>query len=88
MHDKMGELERIAISKAVQRELERSPKIKVLLHLQETGESSAYQIAKDFGWEPSKAHSIVKQLEKSRSVKVQPTVINNRLVKLIRIVGD
>jgi DNA-binding MarR family transcriptional regulator len=88
MHEKMKEMERIEISGAVQRELESNSKIKVLLHVQDKGEISAYQIAKDFGWQPSKAHAIVKQLEKSHSVRVRPDVVNGRSVKLIRLAGD
>ena len=83
----MNKAERLSISWAVQQELEKTPKIKVLLYLQDHGETSAYRIAKLFGWEPSKAHAVIKQLERSKSIKTEAKIINGRAVKLVKLAG-
>lgn len=88
MHDTMNEMERIEISKVVQKELEKNPKIRVLLHIQDKGQMSVWQLAKELDWQPSKAHAVVRQLEKSHSIKTERKIINGRAVKLIKLAGD
>ena len=86
--DKMDSKKRMSISLAIQKELEKSPKIRVLLYLQKHGEASGYKIATSFGWEQSKAHAVIKQLERSNSILTESKIVNGRAVKAIRLIGD
>lgn len=58
----------IRISRSVEKELETIPKWKVMLYLQEKGESSVYEISRSLTWTPGKAHSVVNSLVKSAVV--------------------
>ena len=84
----MDQIERMKINNSIKKELGKNPKIRTMFYLQEHGETSAYKIAKDFGWDPSRAHAIVRQLKKSHSITVKPKVINGRAVNLIKLVSD
>ncbi len=82
----MQKTEQIEISGAIAKELGKIPRWKMMLYLQENGESEAYRIAKDLQWTTGKAHSIIKALEKSGAVKTRNEIKNGRAVKLARLV--
>ena len=71
---------------SIRRELEKIPSWKVMLYLQEHGETSAYRVASELGWSTGKAHSVIKKLEKSKAVKARASIVNGRAVKLVRLV--
>ena len=71
----------------LENELEKLPKWKVMLYLQENGQTSVYKIAKDLGWTAGKAHSAVNSLIKANAVKASTVVQNNRVVKLVKLAG-
>ena len=58
----------IQVSRSVEKELESLPKWKLMLYLQENGETSVYQISKDLSWTTGKTHAIVTSLLKSGEI--------------------
>ena len=81
----MLKTKQIVVSEAVANELEKIPKWKVLMYLQEKGEISVYSLSKELSWSPSKTHSVVNQLEKSKAIKSKTEIINGRAVKLVSL---
>lgn len=81
----MLKTKQVVVSQAIQNELEKIPKWKVLIYLQENKEASAYSLSKEFGWNPSKMHAVIKQLEKSKAIKSRIAFVNGRAVKLISL---
>lgn len=82
----MLKTKQITVSSSIASELERIPKWKVLMYLQENGKTSAYNLSKKLKWEPSKTHSVIKQLEKSKAIKSEMEIVNGRAVKFVELV--
>jgi DNA-binding MarR family transcriptional regulator len=82
----MLKTKQITVSDTIEKELEKMPKWKVLMHLQEKGETSVYSLSKEFAWLPSKTHAVIKQLEKSKAIKSRMEIVNGRAVKLVSLV--
>lgn len=76
----------LEVSRTIQKELEKIPRWKLMLFLQQSGEASAYTISKNLGWSTGKTHSLIKNLEKSKAVKTKTKIINGRAVKLVRLI--
>jgi DNA-binding MarR family transcriptional regulator len=81
----MLKTKQITVSDAIENELEKMPKWKVLMHLQENGEVSVYSLSKEFAWTPSKTHSVIKQLEKSKAIKSRMEIVNGRATKFVEL---
>lgn len=77
----------IQINRTVEKELEKLPRWKLMLYLQENGESSVYKMAKDLNWSTGKTHSVVNALLRSKAVKVRVEIKNNRALKLVWLSG-
>lgn len=73
------------MSKAIEKELAKIPRWKLMMHLQEKGETSAYRIGKELGWSAGKTHSVIRGLEKSGTVKTSMRLVNNRAVKFVKL---
>jgi len=82
----MLKTKQITISESVETELEKIPKWKVLMYLQDNGEISVYSLSKELNWSPSKTHAVIKQLQKSKAIKSKSEIINGRAVKLVSLV--
>jgi len=82
----MLKTKQITVSDAIENELSKMPKWKVLMHLQENGEVSVYSISKAFSWTPSKTHAVIKQLEKSKSIKSRMEIVNGRATKFVELI--
>lgn len=78
----------IQITSAIDQELQRFPKWKVMYYLLDNGESSIYKIAKGLDWSVGKTYGVVNALLKSKSVKARTTVQNGRVQKLVKLVED
>ena len=81
----MQKTTQIQVNEAIGRELEKIPRWKLMMFLQEKGETSAYDIAKQLGWSTGKVHAVIKQLEKSKAIDSKKKIINGRAVKLVRL---
>lgn len=75
----------IQITKSVESELEKLPKWRLMLYLQEKGESEVYHISKDLGWTTGKTHALVNSLLRSKAVKIRSLVRNGRALKLAKL---
>ncbi len=73
------------MSKVIEKELAKIPVWKLMMHIHDKGEISAYQIGKDLGWSAGKTHAIIKSLEASNSVETSKRIVNNRLVKFVKL---
>lgn len=76
----------IQISLSLEKELIKNPKWKLMLYLQEHGETSVYKLSKTFGWTTGKAHSIVNSLIKSKAVKARKIEKDGRISKMVKLV--
>ncbi|AJF59595.1 MAG: hypothetical protein J4224_02390 [Candidatus Diapherotrites archaeon] len=75
----------IQLSLAAEKELAKQPKWTLMLYLQEKGELSVYEIAKELNWSTGKAHSTAKSLIASKAVKTRTIIKNGRAVKLVKL---
>lgn len=75
----------LSTSKAIEKELEKIPRWKLMMYLHKKGETGAYQIAKDLGWSSGKTHGVIRGLEKSKTVETSTRLVNNRAVKLVKL---
>ncbi len=73
------------MTKTIMAELEKIPVWKLMMYLQDNGETSAYQIGKELGWGPGKTHGTIKSLEKSNAVETRMQMVNNRAVKFVKL---
>lgn len=74
------------MSEILFREFEKIPKWKLMMYLQENGETSAYALSKELGWTTGKVHAIIKNLEKSGAVESKIKIFNNRPSKYVKLI--
>jgi len=83
----MEQTKQIQLSLAVEKELEKLPRWKLIMYLQDKGEVTVNSIAQELGWTKSKTHAVVRVLEKGKAVKTIVKLVDNRAVKYIELKG-